>query len=159
MPMTEREKNEFRKEFDVVVANLLKATGLRNNSQLGYWLWKEDSRKAEMYIAQVRHQCFQNYYGLVIKRCIEHGINLNVIFGNGEVAADHDELLTKYKNIESQVKELLKQNGILLSENQGLSAEFRKISGTSQELMLKYMELVNKGNDKAAPSKKTVNGR
>jgi hypothetical protein len=144
MTMTESEQTAFRKKLTDLCNRLMMATGLKNKSQLGRWLYKSNDRKAEMYFSYASHECYLNY-ALLIERCIEDNLDLNEIFGSGKRTEEYEELFSKYRSIEKQVTKLIEQNGHLLKENKTIGEEFRKISNSSQELMLKYMEMINKG--------------
>jgi hypothetical protein len=140
---TDKERIAFAAKIDTISKRLMSATGLKNKAQLGRWLFKSDATNAMAYFNQaIAHSYFN--YGLVIDRCVEDNLDLNEIFGNGRKTEDYDMLEAKYQTIEKQVGKLIEQNGKLLGENAKIGEEFRTISNRSQELMLKYMEMVNK---------------
>ena len=139
--MNETEKKAFRKKLDMIVGRLMRVTGISNKSQLGYWLFKSKERTAEMYFTQAKHHCYLNY-SLIIERCLEERLDLNEVFGAGRTE-EYKELLDKYKDLETQVKQLIQSNTTLLAENKKIGEEFRKISASSHDLMTNYMKLVN----------------
>jgi hypothetical protein len=143
MKMSPAEKKVFLSRFEHITNALLKETGLKTLSELGRWLRKNSEQSSIMYFIQVKNQFNNNYVISVLDRCIEEGYDLNVIFGDGPKMNGYDELIKKYKTLEKQVGELLAQNGILLNQNQEAAREYQKLSATSQEIQLRYLEFMN----------------
>lgn len=142
MAVTGKEKVLFQERMDEIVGRLMTATGIKNKSKLGYWLFKNVERTSEMYFTQARHQGYLNYR-ILIDRCVEANIDLNEVFGKGRRTEDLVALNKKYQTLEEQVKELIAQNSGLLSENRKISEEFRRLSMQSHELMANYLKSVN----------------
>lgn len=133
----------FRHKLEKIIANLMRITGLHNYTQLGRWLRKTNNdRNADTYFASAKFHGFLDYE-LLIARCIEEDIDLNEIFKDGKKSKDYNDLQDKYDELNKQLEKLIKQNGELIADNKKINEAFRDISSKSQDLMLKYMAVIN----------------